>query len=85
MESKILDEVKDILENRNQDYGSKRQSFEMIASIASKLSKVSLTPEMCCNVLIAMKISRETVKHKRDNIKDLIGYLAILDELMDSK
>jgi hypothetical protein len=36
-------------------------------------------------VMIGLKLSREQFKHKRDNIVDAIGYLALLDDLKGNK
>lgn len=35
-----------------------------------------IDPRICCLMMAAMKISRETHKHKRDNLTDLAGYAA---------
>lgn len=82
----ILDEAKAIVEgSRQADYGSPVEGFELIAKLASLITGKDLTPDDCCSVLIAVKLSRETFNHKRDNLVDLCGYAYILNEIKDSK
>lgn len=35
-----------------------------------------IDPRICCLMMAAVKVSRETHKHKRDNLTDLAGYAA---------
>lgn len=82
----ILDEAKTIVEgSRQADYGSPVEGFELIAKLASLITGKDLAPDDCCSVLIAVKLSRETFNHKRDNLVDLCGYAYILNEIKDSK
>lgn len=85
-EQSILDEAKSIVEgSRQSDYGDPVESFERIAKTASMITGGNLSPKECCAVLIAVKIVRESFKHKRDNLVDLCGYAHIMNEINESE
>ena len=67
--------------SRGEDYGSPTDSFTRIATIANAMTGLSLTPQQCCMVLMAVKLTRQSYKHKRDNLVDLCGYAHLLNEL----
>ena len=45
--------------------------------------KVPLTPDFCCLMMSAMKLSREAGKHKRDNLVDAAGYVRCAEMCID--
>lgn len=51
--------------------------------IASEIYGREIEPRECVIVLMAVKLSREAFKHKRDNLVDLIGYADILNEVTE--
>ena len=80
----ILDEAKAIVEgSRQSDYGDPVESFERIAKTASMIAGKDLSPEDCCAVLMAVKLVRESFKHKRDNLVDLCGYAELMNRLKE--
>ena len=82
----ILDEAKAIVEgSRQSDYGDPVESFDRIAKTASMITGKDLSPKECCAVLMAVKIVRESFRHKRDNLIDLCGYAHIMNELNENK
>ena len=82
----ILDEAKAIVEgSRQSDYGDPVESFERIAKTASMITGKDLSPKECCAVLMAVKIVRESFKHKRDNLIDLCGYAHIMNKLNENE
>lgn len=82
----ILAEAEDIVNgSRQSDYGDARESFSRIATIASVMTGKELSPKECCAVLMAVKIVRESFKHKRDNLIDLCGYAHIMNELNENE
>ena len=82
----ILDEAKAIVDgSRHSDYGDARESFSRVATIASVMTGKELAPEDCCSVLMAVKLVRESFKHKRDNLVDLCGYAHIMNELNENE
>ena len=82
----ILDEAKAIVEgSRQSDYGDPVESFDKIAKVASMITGGNISPKECCAVLMAVKIVRESFKHKRDNLVDLCGYAHIMNEINESE
>lgn len=85
-EQSILNEAKAIVEgSRQSDYGDPVESFDRIAKTASVITGKDLSPKECCAVLMAVKIVRESFKHKRDNLVDLCGYAHIMNELNENE
>ena len=82
----ILSEAEEIVNgSRHSDYGDARESFGRVATIASVMTGKELAPEDCCAVLMAVKLVRESFKHKRDNLVDLCGYAHIMNELNENE
>jgi len=90
--SSILTEAEEIVNGaRATDYGSAKESFEKIANITNLLldkddkdllaGEASICAEIVCKVLIAVKLTRQSNKHKRDNLVDLCGYAELLNRL----
>jgi hypothetical protein len=78
----ILEEAAEIVAGaRHQDYRHARESFAKIATIATVLTGKDLSPQDCCKVLMAVKLTRESFQHKRDNLVDLCGYAHLLQEI----
>lgn len=73
--------VKILSGDRNVDYGSYIESFNKISTVASILTGKTITEEDCAKVLMAVKLVRESYKHKRDNLVDLVAYSIILNDL----
>ena len=83
-EKSILSEAEEIVNgSRHSDYGNARESFSRIATIASVMTGKELAPEDCCAVLMAVKLVRESFKHKRDNLVDLCGYAELMNQLKE--
>ena len=83
----ILEEAIEILNGSRQcDYGDPAESFKRIAQLANLMSNSNdFTPVKCCIVMIASKLTRESHKHKRDNLVDLCGYGAIMNRIIESQ
>lgn len=79
----ILEEANEIVNNRGEEkerqYGDFSKSMEKTARIASEMSSKELSAEDCYNVLIALKLSRESHSHKEDNLLDAVAYLGSLN------
>lgn len=71
--------------DRQADYSDPVANFKHISEIASAISKEELSPTTCCIVMIAVKLARESYKHKRDNLVDLAGYVEILHRIRDNE
>ena len=85
-EKSILSEAEEIVNgSRHSDYGDAKESFSRVATIANVMTGKELSPEDCCAVLMAVKLVRESFKHKRDNLVDLCGYAHIMNELNENE
>lgn len=73
----ILLEADQIVNGRQRGYEDPVASFENIAAIASAIRRKPITARDCSAILIALKLSRESFSHKRDNLVDACGYLEI--------
>ena len=80
----ILEEALEILEGeRDSDYGDPVANFNRISRIASSILNETITPEQCVVVMMAVKLSREQYKHKRDNLVDLVAYTEIYNRIKE--
>ena len=78
----ILSQAKTIVDGlRGDDYYDPVKNFRDISVLSSIMTRKELTPEDCCKVLMAVKLTREAFKHKEDNLIDLAGYTYILEKL----
>lgn len=67
--------------DRQQDYGSVIDDFGRTAALWSTIIGAKVTPEHVGLCMIALKISRQLHKAKRDNIVDIAGYARTLEKL----
>jgi hypothetical protein len=83
MRGKILDEVREIINGERQDqYGDPEDSFSTICALWNViLYPTQIIPKDVCMMMALFKIGREIHQHKRDNLIDAIGYLALADEV----
>jgi hypothetical protein len=77
----ILEEANGLVHgDRNKDYKHPHVDYSCTAAMWRSLIQrrygldVPLTPDFCCLLMIAVKLSREAGKHKRDNLVDAAGY-----------
>jgi len=82
-ETNLCDAIKvaaDIVVNaRDAQYGDPKVSFVRIAQLASLMVNKEITATDVVNIQIAVKLMRESYKHKEDNLVDVIGYSDILN------
>lgn len=64
---------------RQTDYGDPIDNFTRIAKMWSALLDCHVSPEQVGLCMIAVKLSRETHKHKDDNLTDIAGYARTLE------
>ena len=82
MKNLLLEAEKLIHNDRAKSYGSFSDNMGKISSLFSAMTGKQLTKEECTWFLICLKLARENAKHKRDNLVDAAGYIALLDELI---
>ncbi len=79
MNKNILQEANEIVNNRDQEsdrqYGPFSESMSKSAKMASLLSNKEITTIDVFNVLISLKLTRQSYAHKRDNLMDCVSYI----------
>ncbi|MHB1772286.1 MAG: DUF6378 domain-containing protein [Acidimicrobiales bacterium] len=75
----VLEEADRIVHgDRRQDYGSPRESFQVIASLWGPVFGVTVTPEQVALAMIELKVARILAGAGRDSIVDVAGYAGTL-------
>lgn len=64
--------------DRGDDYGDPKIMYKRMAELWSAVIGYTITPEQVILCMIATKLGRESLKHKRDNLVDLAGYAKLL-------
>ena len=68
-------------DDRNKDYDEAVRNHVQIAEIASAILRKDIEARDVAIIQIATKLSRESFKHKRDNLVDLAGYAYVLSKI----
>lgn len=82
----IADEAKDLVYgDRSKSYGDWLDNASRAADIynAWRRPACPINAEDINLILLALKMSREAVRHKQDNLVDIIGYTLLLDMLKE--
>lgn len=77
----LLEALDTINGPRRKSYGSPKSSFRKIASGWSEILGFEITAAQVAMCMMWLKICRESNAHTRDNIVDIAGYAALLDEI----
>jgi hypothetical protein len=76
----VLEEADRLTRGDRQDsYGDARKSLERIAVLWGAILDVEVTARQVALCMIALKISRESNAHKRDNWVDIVGYVRVAE------
>lgn len=75
--------TEELVAERGSDYGHPREDFSRTAKLWSALKGIEFIPEDVAMFMICVKLSRETHKHKSDNIEDIKGYAECLRRLYE--
>ena len=79
MDKSILEMAHDIVNNRDEDknrrYGDFDDCMGRVSKLATVLCNKEITVDDAYNILICLKLSRESHYHKKDNMVDLVGYI----------
>jgi len=83
--AKCLDNAKELINGpRRAAYGPVEESFNRVALMWTAILQKEITPHQVALMMVAFKISREANSHKQDNLDDIAGYTALLEELYAS-
>jgi hypothetical protein len=73
---------------RQADYGTPRDNYSGIAKvwsgILSPILKRDITPEEAALLMVGLKLQRQAMKPKRDNMVDAHGYLLVYAHIAES-
>ncbi len=70
-------------EEKERQYGDFHLSMEKTAQIASIMSNKQISVPDCYNVLIALKLARQSNTHKEDNLLDAVAYMGSLNDYLN--
>ena len=83
----ILQEADEIVNNRSEEkdrmYGPFSEGMDRAASIFNGMTGLSVTGREMFMDLIALKFSRESYNHKRDNLLDAVAYIQGLENYIN--
>lgn len=82
----ILKEAEDLVTgDRNDAYGHPSVKYKVIAELWTSILRIEVTPEQVVLCMLATKVGREALNHKRDNLVDIAGYAKILAMLTNEE
>ena len=85
----ILDEASGIVNNRSEEadrqYGPFSEGMDRAAMIFQGMTGIEVTGEHMFKALVALKFSRESYNHKKDNLLDAVAYIQGLDNYINEK
>jgi len=83
----ILDRAAEIVDNREQQYGSPKDNLPRIARLWSEILGITVTAEQVCLCMILLKVARAVTGTdiSGDTIVDMIGYSYCIEKLREAK
>jgi hypothetical protein len=82
----VLDEAKEIIGERGQNYGGIEENFSNISTIVMSSTGIAPDPHDIAMVMVGVKLARiKQSPGKRDSYLDAINYLAFACELIEAK
>jgi hypothetical protein len=81
-----LEAVSLVFGDRQDSYGHPFDDFTRTGRMwAAILGLDEVTPEQVALCMVALKLSREAHRHKRDNLVDAVGYVLTLDRVIEER
>jgi phenylalanyl-tRNA synthetase beta subunit len=77
----MIDDVKSIIKERGNDYGSSKDSFSKIAAMWSAYTGCNISSTDVAYMMAMLKMSREKSSPKFDNRLDAAAYCILADEV----
>lgn len=85
----ILEEANSIVNNRSEEadrqYGPFSEGMDRAALIFEGMTGIKVTGEHMFKALVALKFSRESYNHKKDNLLDAVAYIQGLENYINEK
>lgn len=77
----IHQDALDILKQRSTEYPAFADEAARVCNTFNALyPDANLSPDQYTVLLVCMKLCRQTRKHKRDNLLDMINYISFLEK-----
>jgi hypothetical protein len=84
----ILQKANEIVNLRSEEkermYGDFIESMQKASKLSSIMSNKEINVNDCYNVLIALKLARQSHSHKEDNLLDAVAYIGSLNEYLNN-
>ena len=77
--------VNELSQEKERQYGDFHKGMEKTSRIASEMSSKDISAIDCYNVLVALKLSRQSHSFKEDNLLDAVAYLGSLQNYINNK
>lgn len=82
----VLDEAEKIINGPRQDqYGHASESFAMIGKAWESILHHPVSAEQVALCMTALKLVRESYRHKEDNLVDAAGYIGLLEMICNQE
>jgi|DEB0MinimDraft_6_1074348.scaffolds.fasta_scaffold01970_10 hypothetical protein len=85
----ILEKANEIVNERSEEkerqYGPFQQCMLKTAKLASIMSNKEISIVDAYNVLVALKMARQSYAHKEDNLLDAVAYLGSLNNFLEKE
>ena len=85
--SNILEQADQIVNHRSEEkerqYGPFEESMERMKNIFNAMTGLNLKTEHMYQVMIALKLSRESYNHKEDNLLDAVAYMGAMNNYLE--
>ena len=85
--SNILEQADQIVNHRSEEkerqYGPFEESMERMKNIFNSISGLNLETKHMYQVMIALKLSRESYNHKEDNLLDAVAYMGAMNNHLE--
>ena len=85
----ILKKANEIVNERSEEkermYGDFQKCMQKTADIASLMSNKEISIVDAYNVLIALKLARQSNAHKEDNLLDALAYIGSLNNVLENE
>jgi len=85
----ILTQAEEIVNNRSEEadrqYGPFSEGMERAAMIFNGMTGLNVGAEHMFKALVALKLSRESYQHKKDNLLDAVAYIQGLENYINER
>ena len=86
MSDSILTEAHELINGeRAESYGPVGENWSRTVQIFNAWTGHTLSPVEGLKFMVAVKLARETHRHKADNLRDAAGYLGLIETLVEGE